>query len=185
MEDARIIQLLFQRSEQALGELEAKYGKTLHGLALQLLGSHQDAEECVNDAYLGAWNAIPPAQPACLLGYLCRIVRNLAIKRREWSGAEKRDGRYQVALQELEECLPGPGSVEGEAEAGELAGLLESFLDTLSRENRVIFLRRYGFCDSYAQIARRVGLPEKTVSVRLTRLRRQMREYLAERGRSI
>lgn len=185
MEDAQIIQLLFQRSEQALGELEAKYGKTLHGLALQLLGSRQDAEECVNDAILGAWNAIPPARPDSLLGYLCKIVRNLSIKRWEQNTAAKRDGGCQVALQELEECLPGPGSVEAEAEAGELAGLLEAFLDTLSRENRVIFLRRYGFCDSYTQIARRVGLPEKTVSVRLTRLRRQMREYLAERGRMI
>lgn len=185
MEDGQIIQLLFQRSEQALGELEGKYGKTLHGLAFQLLGSRQDAEECVNDAILGAWNAIPPAQPASLLGYLCKIVRNLSIKRWEQNSAAKRDGGYQVALQELEECLPGPGSVEAEAEAGELAGLLETFLDTLSRENRVIFLRRYGFCDSYAQIARRMGLSEKTVSVRLTRLRRQMREYLAERGRPI
>lgn len=185
MEDTQIIQLLFQRSERALGELEEKYGKRLRTLAFQLLGSSQDAEECVNDAYLGAWNAIPPAQPDCLLGYLCKIVRNLAIKRRNRNGAEKRNGGYQVALQELEECLPGPGGVEAEAEAGELADLLERFLDTLSRENRVIFLRRYGFCDSYAQIARKVGLSEKTVSVRLTRLRRQMREYLAERGRMI
>lgn len=185
MEDRQIIQLLFQRSEQALGELERKYGKTLHGLAFQLLGSCQDAEECVNDAILGAWNAIPPAQPDRLLGYLCRIVRNLSVKRWEQNSAAKRGGGCQVALQELEECLPGPGSVEAEAEAGELAGLLETFLDTLSRENRVIFLRRYGFCDSYAQIARRVGLSEKTVSVRLTRLRRQLRDYLAERGRMI
>lgn len=185
MEDMQIIQLLFQRSERALRELEEKYGERLRTLAFQLLGCSQDAEECVNDAYLGAWNAIPPARPDCLLGYLCKIVRNLAIKRWNRNGAEKRNGGYQVALQELEECLPGPGSVEAEVEAGELAGLLEAFLDTLSRENRVIFLRRYGFCDSYAQIARKVGLSEKTVSVRLTRLRRHLREYLAERGRMV
>ena len=118
------------------------------------------------------------------MGYLCKIVRNLAIKRCRWNHAEKRGG-YQIALEELEECLPDPSCVEAEVEAGELAGLLEAFLDTLSRENRVIFLRRYGFCDSYAQIARRVGLSEKTVSVRLTRLRQRMRDYLAERGRPI
>ncbi len=188
MDDAQIIELLFQRSEQALGEMEERYGKTLHALAMQMLSSSRDAEECVNDAYLGAWNAIPPERPDCLLGYLCKIVRNLAIKRCRWNHAEKRGG-YQIALEELEECLPDPScveaEVEAEVEAGELAGLLEVFLDTLSRENRVIFLRRYGFCDSYAQIARRVGLSEKTVSVRLTRLRQRMRDYLAERGRPI
>lgn len=103
MEDMQIIQLLFQRSERALRELEEKYGERLRALAFQLLGCSQDAEECVNDAYLGAWNAIPPARPDCLLGYLCKIVRNLAIKRWNRNGAEKRNGGYQVALQELEE----------------------------------------------------------------------------------
>ena len=125
MDDAQIIELLFQRSEQALGEMEERYGKTLHALAMQMLSSSRDAEECVNDAYLGAWNAIPPERPDCLLGYLCKIVRNLAIKRCRWNHAEKRGG-YQIALEELEECLPDPSCVEAEVEAGELAGFSDN-----------------------------------------------------------
>ena len=184
MDDAQIIEIFFRRDPAAIDAVQQRYGKRCLAAACHILPDSRDAEECVSDVWLRLWNAIPPERPDCLLGYLCKIVRNLAIKRCRWNHAEKRGG-YQIALEELEECLPDPSCVEAEVEAGELAGLLEAFLDTLSRENRVIFLRRYGFCDSYAQIARRVGLSEKTVSVRLTRLRQRMRDYLAERGRPI
>lgn len=180
MEDEKIIGLFFQRSEQAIQELNQKYGKLFHALALRILNDRRDAEECVNDAYLGVWNAIPPQRPQVLSAYVCRIVRNLALKAYARNTAAKRNSAYDVTLGELESCLPAPGTVERELEARELVRVVEGFLDTLSRENRVIFLRRYWFADSYQDIARLVGLSEKAVSVRLSRLREKLRQYLME-----
>ena len=181
MEDEQIIELFFQRSEQAIRELDSKYGRVCHALSCRIVNDRRDAEECVSDAYLGVWNTVPPARPSPLLAYLCRIVRNLSLKCWERRGAAKRGGAYTVALEEIEGCVADLRTPEGEAEARELTRAIEGFLDTLTTENRVIFLRRYWFADSCGDIARRVGLTEKNVSVRLTRIRRKLREYLKER----
>lgn len=181
MDDQSIVQLFFERSERALAELDAKYGKLCHTLSRNILNSRQDAEECVNDAYLGVWNTVPPARPDPLRAYLCKIVRNVSLKLYHRKRAEKRNSAYDVAMQELEGCLPAPNTVEAELEAKELARVIEGFLDTLSGENRVIFLRRYWFSDPYADIAKRTGISEKSVSMRLVRIRKQMRQYLVER----
>lgn len=180
MNDERIIELFYERSEQAIKELDKKYGRVFHSVSYNILGNREDAEECVNDAYLGAWNAIPPAKPNPLLAFVCKIVRNISLKRYEQNTAAKRNNRYDVALEELEECLASSGAPEEIAER-ELVAIIESFLDSLSKENRVIFLRRYWFSDSYADISKRVGISEKNVSVRLTRIRKELREYLLER----
>lgn len=180
MDDQSIVQLFFERSERALAELDAKYGKLCHTLSRNILNSRQDAEECVNDAYLGVWNTVPPARPDPLRAYLCKIVRNVSLKLYHRKRAEKRNSAYDVAMQELEDCLPAPNTVEAELEAKELALAIEGFLDTLSGENRVIFLRRYWFSDPYADIAKRTGISEKSVSMRLVRIRKQMRQYLVE-----
>lgn len=182
MEDEKIIELFFARSEQAIKELDTKYGKTCHKLSYNILHNDLDAEECVNDAYLGTWNAIPPQRPNPLLTFLCKIVRNLSITRHHANTAMKRNSTYDVALEEIEGCLSSTVTIEKELEIKELALIIENFLDTLSVENRVIFMRRYWFSDTYSDIAQRVGLTEKNVSVRLTRTRKQMREYLLERG---
>ena len=183
MDDGAIIELFFARSEQAVRELDDKYGKACRGLSYRILQSHQDAEECVNDAYLGVWNAVPPARPDPLPAFLYRIVRNLSLTRYHADAAAKRGGgSYAAALEELEDCLASPQTVEGELEERELVRLLEDFLDTLSSENRVLFLRRYWFSDSYGEIAARTGLSEKNVSVRLTRVRKRLRQYFEERG---
>lgn len=185
MDDNAIIELFFTRSEQAIWELNEKYGKVFHSLSYNILHSRRDAEECVNDAYLGVWDAIPPARPNPLLAFVCRIVRNLSLTRYHADRAVKRGGgSCTVALDELEGCLASTRTVEGELAEQELARLIESFLDTLSPENRVLLMRRYWFADSYAQIAARTGLSEKNVSVRLTRIRKQLRHYLEERGAS-
>lgn len=181
MEDEKIIDLFFARAEQAISELDVKYGKLCRALSHNILGCWADTEECVNDAYLGAWNAIPPAKPNPLSAYLCKIVRNLSLKLYYRKKAAKRTSAYEAAVKELEGCLQAANSVEDEVEAAELAHIIERFLDTLTAENRVIFMRRYWFCDAYADIAERVGLTEKNVSVRLTRIRRQMKNYLIER----
>lgn len=181
MEDEKIIELFFGRSEQAIKELDLKYGKVCHSVSYNILHNRQDTEECVNDAYLGIWNAVPPERPNPLLTFLCRIVRNYSVMRYHANTAMKRNSTYDVALEELESCLASPVTVEAEIETDELSCVIDSFLETLPRENRVIFMRRYWFSDTYTQIAERVGMTEKNVSVRLTRMRRQMKEYLTER----
>ena len=185
MDDEKIIELFFNRSEQAIEEVDKKYGKTCHNISYNILHNKLDAEECVNDAYLGAWNAIPPARPNPLLTYLCKIVRNLSLKRYEFNTAIKRNSTYDVAMEELESCLSSPETVESEIALKELTHIIENFLDSLSTENRVIFLRRYWFSDTYSDIAARVGMTEKNVSVRLTRIREKLRNYLTEREVSV
>ncbi|MCI9436044.1 MAG: sigma-70 family RNA polymerase sigma factor [Lachnospiraceae bacterium] len=180
-EDAKIIELFFARSEDALRELDLKYGRICHRLSYNTLNDRQDAEECVNDAYLGLWNRIPPAKPDPLLPYLCRIVRNLSLKRYHRKKAAKRDIACNVAIEEIEACLASPDTPESRLEAKELTHVIEEFLDTLTRENRVIFLRRYWFCDSCRDIAAQTGLSEKNITVRLTRIRQKLKDYLAER----
>ena len=180
MDDSDILELFFARSERAVAELDAKYGRLFHALAGNILADERDAAECVNDAYLGAWNAIPPERPERLAAYICRIVRNLSVRRLRHEHAAKRAGNYALALEELSECLAANETVESELDARELTRSLERFLDTLSDENRAIFLRRYWFADSCADIARRTGLTEKNVGVRLTRLRKQLRKFLED-----
>ena len=136
----------------------------------------------MNDAYLGTWNAIPPAKPNPLLAFVCKIVRNISLKRYEQNTAKKRNSYYDLAIEELEDCLASSTTVEDEIAERELTRIIERFLRSLSKENRVIFLRRYWFSDSYADIAMRVNLSEKNISVRLTRIREKLREYLLENG---
>lgn len=182
IEDEKIIEMFFARSEQGIRELDMKYGKFFRKLSHNIVNSRQDAEECVNDAYLGAWNAIPPEKPNPLLTYVCKIVRNVSLKIYYKKEAAKRSSAYTVAMEEIEACIAAPGTVESEIEAKELALIIESFLETLTAENRVIFMQRYAYMEPYADISVRVGLPEKTVSVRLTRMRRKLKQYLIERG---
>ena len=186
MDDNAIVELFFVRSEQAIRELDDKYGKICHSLSYGILQSHQDAEECVNDAYLGTWNAIPPTRPNPLLAFLCKIVRNLSLTRYHANRAAKRTDCYTLTLDELRECLASPQATEDVVEdivkEQELVQSIEDFLDTLSPENRVILLRRYWFSDSRREIAKRTGLSENNVAVRLTRIRKQLRHYLEERG---
>lgn len=181
IDDEKIIELFFARSEQAIQELDLKYGKICSQLSYNIVNSRKDAEECVNDAYLGAWNAIPPAKPKPLLSYIMKIVRNISLKTYWRKEAAKRSGQYTIALQEIEDCIADQKTVEEEIEARELARMIEDFLDMLTPENRVIFLRRYWFSDSYKEIAQFVGLSEKNISVRLTRIRGKLKQYLEER----
>lgn len=181
MVDEKIIELFFARSELAISELDEKYGKAFYKTSYNILNDKLDVEECVNDAYLGTWNTIPPTRPHSLLAYVCQIVRNISLKRYHLKKALKRNSTYDLAMEELDACLASPSTVEDELETKELVRIIEEFLGTLSKENRVIFLQRYWFSDTYSNIAKKVGISEKSVSVRLTRIRRRMREYLLER----
>ena len=181
MNDEKIIELFFARSEQAIQELDIKYGQICRNFSYNIVNNRQDAEECVNDAYLGAWNAIPPTRPKPLLSYIVKIVRNISLKTYWHKEALKRNSNYTLALQEIEGCIADKKTMDDEIEARELARMIEDFLDTLTQENRVIFMRRYWFADSYKDIAEFVGLSEKNISVRLTRIREKMKQYLIER----
>lgn len=182
IDDEKIIELFFARSEQAIWELDNKYGRIFSKLAQNILNNKQDAEECLNDSYWGAWNKIPPAHPNPLRAYICKIVRNISLTAYWKRAADKRGSHYTIALEEIEACTADPRTVESEMEVKELARRIEEFLETLSAENRVIFMRRYWFSESYKDIAEFVGITEKNVSVRLTRIRQKMKIYLSERG---
>ena len=185
MEDECIVDLFYARSEQAVTELSAKYGAICSRIAKNILNNALDAEECVNDAYLAAWNTIPPSRPHPLLTYVCRIVRNLSIMKYHRNTAAKRNSVYDAALEELEACIPSGASVEDELSAKELTCLIDRFLETLKREDRILFVRRYWYSDPIGEIAARMNLSENNVSVRLWRIREKLRQYLKKEGYEI
>ena len=182
MEDQKIIELFFARSEQAIAQLENKYGNRCLQVAENILNNRLDAEECVNDAYLAVWDTIPPQKPDPLLTYVCRIVRNLSIKRYHANSALKRNSYYDVVLDELEECLQTKETVENEIAVTELAEAINQFLSTLSKENRMMFVRRYWFSDSVADIAGMFEMSSRNVSLRLLRVRKGLKKYLKKEG---
>ena len=182
MEDSKIIALFFARSEQAIAELSNKYGKLCMRVADNILGNNQDAEECVNDAYLGAWNTIPPQKPNPLQTYICRIVRNIAITRYHANTAMKRNSYYDIALEELEHCLFSPETVESSIHVKELTHLLDRFLSSQDTHSRIMFVRRYWYADSVADIASAFKMRPNSVSVQLSRLRGKLRKFLIQEG---
>ncbi len=182
MEDREIVALFFARSERAIEELSRKYGRVCARLAKNILNNEQDAEECVNDAHLAVWNTVPPQNPDPLPAYLCRIVRNLSVKRYHANTAQKRDSSYDVALSELEGCVAQAETPESVLSARELTRLLDSFLDGLDRESRVMFVRRYWYADGVGEIAARLGATPGSVSTRLSRVRGKLRDYLKREG---
>lgn len=185
MDDREIIKLFFERSEQAITELSNKYGTVCSKIAFNILNSTQDAEECVNDAYLGVWNTVPPQNPSPLLSYVCRIVRNLSIKKYRANTAAKRNSIYDVALDELENCFPSSVSADDEFNASETARIINEFLESLDKENRIIFVRRYWYSDSITDIAKQFGRNEHNISVRLSRIREKLRKHLIKEGITI
>ena len=185
LDESKIIELFYERSEQAIIELSKKYGAVCTKVANNILNDVRDTEECVNDAYLGAWNTIPPQRPNPLLSYVCRIVRNLAIKKYHANTAEKRNSIYDVALDELENCFPASGTVEDEFNAGETALVIDRFLETLDKNNRVMFVRRYWHSDSIAELAELFHTSNHNISVRLSRTREKLKTYLIQEGVSL
>ena len=182
MEDGRIIELFFERSEQAIAGLSEKYGSTCLRIAENILNDRLDAEECVNDAYLAVWNAVPPEKPEALLSYVCRIVRNLALKKHRANTAVKRNSRSDVALDEIADCLPSASDVESEFESERAAESINAFLDSLDKESRALFVRRYWFSDAVNDIAADFGKSGHYVSVRLSRIRKKLKKYLEKEG---
>ncbi len=183
MDDAHIILLFQRRDETAIAATAEKYGGYCTAIAQHILGNAEDTEECVNDTYLRAWNSIPPQIPQILSAYLGRIVRNLSFNRYKAKRTEKRGaGELQLILDELAECTPHPDTVEHIWEQKQLTEVINAFLGTLSMEKRMLFVRRYWYSDSIAELAAKSGMKEHAVVVSLTRIREKLHGYLTERG---
>ncbi len=183
MTDEQIIALYWQRDERAIRESQKKYGAYCHGVAQNILHSTQDAEECLNDTWLRAWDAIPPQRPARLRMFFAAITRNLAFDRFKARSAQKRGGgELTLILDELEQCVDGRFDPETEAAAAELEQSIGSFLRALPARERGVFIRRYFFAESAAQIAKRFGLSAGHTAVLLSRTRKTLRAHLQKEG---
>lgn len=209
-DDNKIIELFYARSEHAIAQLSAKYGSACIKIAKNILKSELDAQECVNDAFLAAWNTIPPQNPNPLSTYIYRIVRNISIAKYHSNTAAKRNSYYDISLDELENCLSGnslggsglsgnilagsrlagsglsgAAGLDDEATAKELSALIDKFLATLDQKSRVMFVRRYWYADSLSDISARFQISENNVAVRLSRIRKKLKKFLKEEGYTI
>lgn len=181
MDDRAIIQLLFARAEEAIHALARKFGKRLYAIAMNILNSAQDAEECVNDTYLALWDTIPPQRPDPLCAYTYKVGRNTALKRLRSNTAQLRNSRYDLSLDELADLIPD-NTLWETLDERELGRAIDRFLSAQSKESRILFLRRYWFGDSVKDIARSMGMKESAVSVRLHRTRSALKDYLYKEG---
>ena len=183
MEDHKIVQLYWDRNQDAIAATDQKYGKYCSSIAYHILNDLEDTKECVNDTYLNVWNSIPPHKPYILSSYLGKITRNLSLNRVKWKQAEKRGGGdFSVALEELGDCVSGYDNVEQEIDCKELTACINEFLQKLSKEKRVMFVLRYWYFKNISEIATTLKVSENKVSVTLNRVRHELREYLTERG---
>jgi RNA polymerase sigma-70 factor (ECF subfamily) len=183
MDDEKIVQLYWDRDEQAIPATADKYGSYCAAIARNILGNNEDAEECVSDTYLNAWNSMPPQRPGILSAFLGTITRNLSFNRYKHRTADKRGGgALPVVLDELADCVSGQDDMEQEFDRQELIKAINDFLDTLPQDKRSIFLCRYWYTDSISDIAHRHGMRSGAVSMTLNRLRANLHDYLLERG---
>ena len=186
MEDSQIVELYLARDESALAHTAEKYGPALRALAKNLLEDPQTAEECENDVYLAAWNAIPPHEPReYLYPFLARIARHAALDRCRERSRQKRSAPLLQLTRELEPCLPAPDNAAGHLDGLALGETINRFLGALSEENRNIFLRRYWYMDSVSTIAKRYSLTQSKVKTSLYRSRNRLREYLKKEGHDL
>ncbi len=180
MDDRKIVELYFERSESAIAETEKKYGRYCHSIAYNILASNEDAKECVNDTYMRAWGAIPPKKPEKLSAFLGKIVRNLALNRYAYNNAQRRSKNLDTVLSEVEEFLP---SLEGDVSDGlAVKEAINSFAATLSERDRIIFVQRYFYLCSVADIARKRGISENNVKIILARTRNKLKVHLEKEG---
>ena len=181
MEDLDIIELYFARDEQAIRETEEKYGKLCHNIAYNILHNHEDSEECVNDTYIGIWNAIPPERPNNFKAFVCRIARNLSLKRLESLSRQKRSAEVLLSLDRLSEVMSDENIADTVSDE-DIGRLISSFLRAEKEDSRNVFIRKYYFFDSVHAIAKRYSFTESKVKNMLLRTRKKLKEYLIKEG---
>ena len=181
IDDIRIIELYFERNEQAIKETDIKYGKLCHKLSYNVLNNRQDSEECVNDTYLGVWNRIPPARPGNFKSYISTIVRNISIDKFRKQKAQKRSANMVMALDELTDVLPDERYAPGRNDE-EIGKLLSIFLRKQKEEVQRVFVLKYFYFESNRAIAEKYGFTERKVTNMLARTRNKLKKYLIEEG---
>ena len=183
MNDSEILDLYWDRKEQAITETQNSYGRYCYGIAYHILHDKEDSDECVNDTWLRTWNSIPPNRPGNLALFLGTITRNLSFDKWKTKKALKRgNGVMEYALDELMECVPAKNTTEDTVETEELKRMINAFLHTLPERECNVFLRRYWYVEGYAEIARRYQMKLNTVKTSLFRTRAKLREYLEQEG---
>ncbi len=181
MDDFRIIELYFERDEQAIKETDAKYGKLCRSIANNILNNHEDSEECVNDTYVGVWNAIPPTRPSNFMSFVCKITRNLSLRRLEFMKRDKRSADVLLSLDELEAVLPDDRYAP-DVSNEHVGKLISKFLRMQKEDVRNVFIRKYYFFDSIGDIADRFGFTESKVKNMLFYTRNKLKKYLIKEG---
>ena len=183
MEDSKIIDLYWERSEDAIGRTAEKYGKYCRTIAYNILNSTEDSEECVNDTYLRAWNSMPPQRPNKLAVYLGKITRNLSLDKYRAHNAEKRGaGQAPTALEELSDCIPDKRNTEQIIDDIVLVETLNRFLASLNRETRIVFMRRYWYFSTVKEIASDYGMTESKIKMMMYRTRQDLKALLEKEG---
>ena len=179
MEDQQIVELFWNRSEEAISQTQVKYADYCGSIAYQILQSREDSEECVSDTWLRTWDAIPPKRPQSLKAFVGRITRNLSLDRWRERNAEKRGGgEVPLALEELADCVGQDGDPLSELEARRMIQCINGFLRALPEDKRIVFLLRYWYLESIAQIAARTGLGEKKIKNDLYQIRKKLKQHL-------
>ena len=181
MEDTKIIELFWARNEDAIAETDAAYGRRLRALANKILNNREDAEESVSDTYMKIWEIIPPQRPNYFYAFIASICRHLSFHKVDWKLAAKRNAEVVALTEEMELCIPDT-SRDREMEAKEIGKVLNTFLENLPKETRLIFLRRYWHVDTIAEIAARYGITESKVKMQLSRTRAKLCTYLEKEG---
>jgi RNA polymerase sigma-70 factor (ECF subfamily) len=182
VDDSKIVELYLSRSEEAISETATKYGKLCRYVAINILRNNEDSEECVNDTYLGAWNAIPPQKPTKFSAFISRITRNLALKKYEYVSAAKRNPEVLISLAELEECVSGQDYVETELENKRVEKAINDFLWQQDIEKRTVFIRRYWYFEPIDSICKRCGFSQSNVTSMLYHTRQKLKQYLESEG---
>jgi len=178
MDDLEIIELYWERNEEAISETENKYGRLLYKISFNILSNNEDGKECVNDTYIKAWNSIPPERPRSFTAYLGRIARNLSIDYWNKNRAQKRYSGGDILLSELEDCIPSVNTIWREIESKTLSRIISDWLNTLPKEDRILFVRRYWYGDSIKELAMGIGTTPGKLASRMYRLRSGLKDIL-------
>lgn len=182
MEDEKIIDLFWERSESAISETSKKYGRYCQKIALNILNNREDAEECENDAYIALWNTIPPNRPSFLKVFLGRMVRNISLDKYDYNTAKKRNNKFDIILSELEECIASTENVESIYEKGQVSKAISDFLRSIDKDKRIVFIRRYWYSDSISDISQLLGFSESKIKSMLFRTRNKLKVHLKKEG---
>lgn len=184
MTDSQIIDLFLKRLEQAITETDYKYGTLCFRISSNILDNQEDCEECVNDTYLALWESIPPTIPNSLKAYICKLVRFISISKARHNLSKKRSANFTESLDELLDCFSSEleDTVDNELQAKELGHIIDCFLGTLKKEDRIIFVLRYFYGESVASIAKRFSTSSHTISNKLYRVKNRLKEHLEKEG---